>query len=164
MGQAFKSDVQIVEVRTDDYVRGIAKREYWAAAAAPEQAVMLVLAAIPEGWACSLSELPAEKSQVTSLYSPARPVWFDQDHEVARSPQPGKLQREASLWTTRHLGVKEISGSSGSLRVDGPNRPFPHPYNERNARFIAFWCVENLIFCTHENARCRLSRPSGSAC
>ena len=45
MGQAFKSDVQIVEVRTDDFdVRGIAKREYWAVAAAPEQALMLVLA------------------------------------------------------------------------------------------------------------------------
>ncbi|OPH82725.1 hypothetical protein [Nitrobacter vulgaris] len=61
MGQAFKSDVQIVEVRTDDYVRGIAQREYWAVAAAPEQAVMLVLVAVPEGWACSLSELPVEK-------------------------------------------------------------------------------------------------------
>ncbi|HEU4806307.1 MAG TPA: hypothetical protein VFS91_10990 [Nitrobacter sp.] len=61
MGQAFRSDVQIVEVRTDDHVRGIARREFWAVAAAPEQALMLVLAAVPEGWACSLSELPSEK-------------------------------------------------------------------------------------------------------
>ena len=76
MGQAFKSDVQIVEVRTDDYVRGIARREYWAAAAAPEQAVMLVLAAVPEGWACSLSELPAEKiaSDITLQPGEARVV------------------------------------------------------------------------------------------
>ena len=59
MGQAFKSDVQIVEVRTDDFdVRGIEKREYWAVAAAPEQALMLVLAAVPEGWAVSLSDAP----------------------------------------------------------------------------------------------------------
>jgi hypothetical protein len=60
MGQAFKSDVQIVEVRTDDLdVRGIARREYWVAAAAPEQALMLVLAAVPEGWTVSLSDAPA---------------------------------------------------------------------------------------------------------
>jgi hypothetical protein len=58
MGQAFKSDVQIVEVRTDDFVRGIARREYWAAAAAPEQALMLVLAAVPEGRTVSLSAVP----------------------------------------------------------------------------------------------------------
>jgi hypothetical protein len=62
MGRAFKSDVQIVEVHTDEYVRGVAKCEYWAAAAAPEQALMLVLAAIPEGWTVCLSELPAGKS------------------------------------------------------------------------------------------------------
>jgi|1186.fasta_scaffold52316_3 hypothetical protein len=60
MGQAFQSDVQIVEVRTDDHaVRGIARREYWAAAAAPEQALMLVLDAVPEGWAVSLSDASA---------------------------------------------------------------------------------------------------------
>jgi hypothetical protein len=44
MGQAFRSDVQIVEVRTDDHVRGIARREFWAVAAPPEQALILVLA------------------------------------------------------------------------------------------------------------------------
>ncbi|WP_300210927.1 hypothetical protein [Bradyrhizobium sp.] len=48
MGQAWKTDIQIVEVRTDDYVRGVARKEYWAAAAAPEQAMMLVLAAVPD--------------------------------------------------------------------------------------------------------------------
>jgi len=62
MGQAFKSDVQIVEVRTDDFdVRGIARREYWIAAAAPEQALMLVLAAVPDGWTVRLSDAPAGK-------------------------------------------------------------------------------------------------------
>jgi len=54
MGQAWKTDIQIVEVRTDDYVRGLARKEYWAAAAAPEQAVMLVLAVVPDGWSVSL--------------------------------------------------------------------------------------------------------------
>lgn len=58
MGRAFKSEVQIVQVRTDDQVRGLARREYWAAAAAPEQALMLVLAAVPEGWTVCLSDAP----------------------------------------------------------------------------------------------------------
>jgi hypothetical protein len=61
MGQAFKPDVQVVAVRTDDCVRGIARREYWAAAAAPEQALMLVLATVPEGWTVALSDMPAHK-------------------------------------------------------------------------------------------------------
>ena len=56
MGQAFKAEVQVVEVRTDEYVRGEARREYWAAAAAPEQALMLVLASVPEGWSVSLPD------------------------------------------------------------------------------------------------------------
>ena len=68
MGQAFKSDVQIVEVRTDDYVRGLARREYWAAAASPEQALMLVLAAVPEGWTVCLSDLPTGKSVGSVLH------------------------------------------------------------------------------------------------
>ena len=59
MGQAFKTDIQIVEVRTDDYIRGIPRREYWAAAAAPEQALMLVLAVVPDGWTAALSEVSA---------------------------------------------------------------------------------------------------------
>ena len=49
MGQAFKSDVQIVEVRTDDEVRGIARHELWGAAAAPEQALMLGARRRPRG-------------------------------------------------------------------------------------------------------------------
>jgi hypothetical protein len=62
MGRAFKSEVQIVQVRTDDHVRGVARCEYWAAAAAPEQALMLVLAAVPEGWAVSLSDAPVAET------------------------------------------------------------------------------------------------------
>ena len=65
MGRPFKSEVQIVQVRTDDQVRGVARREYWAAAAAPEQALMLVLAAVPEGWAVCLSDPP----QITRMGS-----------------------------------------------------------------------------------------------
>ena len=61
MGQAWKGDVHLVEVRTDDYVRGLARKEYWAAAAAPEQALMLVLAAMPDGWNATLSEISPQE-------------------------------------------------------------------------------------------------------
>jgi hypothetical protein len=48
--------VQVVEVTTDDLVRGIPKKQLWLAAAPPDQAVQLVLAAIPEGWCAQLAD------------------------------------------------------------------------------------------------------------
>jgi hypothetical protein len=75
MGQAWKTDIQIVEVRTDDYVRGLARKEYWAAAAAPEQAMMLVLAAVPDGWTVSLSESPARKLPAGFKLEPGETKW-----------------------------------------------------------------------------------------
>jgi hypothetical protein len=76
MGQAFKSDVQIVEVRTDDLdVRGIARREYWVAVAAPEQALMLVLAVVPEGWTVRLSDVPARNIIPSSLKLQPGDAW-----------------------------------------------------------------------------------------
>ena len=76
MGQAWKTDIQIVEVRTDDYVRGLARKEYWAAAAAPEQAVMLVLAVVPDGWTVSLAESPAHKLPAGFQLEPGEVRWF----------------------------------------------------------------------------------------
>ena len=75
MGQAWKADIQIVEVRTDEYVRGLARKEYWAAAAAPEQAVMLVLAAVPEGWTAALSELSANEVLAGLRLQPGEATW-----------------------------------------------------------------------------------------
>jgi hypothetical protein len=75
MGQAWKTDIQIVEVRTDDYTRGLARMEYWAAAAAPEQAMMLVLAAIPDGWTVALSESPARNLPIGFKLGPGEARW-----------------------------------------------------------------------------------------
>ena len=75
MGQAWKPDIQIVEVRTDDYVRGVARKEYWAAAAAPEQAIMLVLAAVPDGWTVCLSESPARNLPAGFKLEPGETRW-----------------------------------------------------------------------------------------
>jgi hypothetical protein len=48
--------VQLVEVRTDDLVRGVPKKQLWIAAAPPDQAIELVLAVIPEGWSAQLAD------------------------------------------------------------------------------------------------------------
>jgi hypothetical protein len=56
MGQSFGNQFTLVEVVTDAAVRGATPvRRLWVAAAKPDQAVTLVLCALPEGWAASLS-------------------------------------------------------------------------------------------------------------
>jgi len=56
MTQSFGDVIQLVEVTTDDCVRGTAKKQLWAAMAAPAQALALVLAALPEGWSVALAD------------------------------------------------------------------------------------------------------------
>ena len=48
--------VELVEVTTDNLDRGLPKKQLWIAAAPPEQAIALVLAAVPEGWSATLAE------------------------------------------------------------------------------------------------------------
>jgi hypothetical protein len=64
MGQSFGNQFTLVDVATDALIRGIALRQRWIAAAKPEQAVTLVLSAIPEGWAASLiGERPTSEQE-----------------------------------------------------------------------------------------------------
>jgi hypothetical protein len=49
-------EIHVVEVTTDDLVRSVPKKQLWLAAAPPDQAVQLVLAAIPEGWAVQFAD------------------------------------------------------------------------------------------------------------
>lgn len=66
MGQSFGNQFILVDVTTDASVRCIALRHRWIAAAKPEQAVTLVLSAIPEGWAASLTgERPTSEQEET---------------------------------------------------------------------------------------------------
>jgi hypothetical protein len=48
--------VQLVDVTTDIFVNGAAKKQLWAAAIARELAVGLVLGAVPEGWTAILAK------------------------------------------------------------------------------------------------------------
>jgi hypothetical protein len=58
MGQSFGNQCTLVEVRTDSF---IPKSQLWVAAAKPEQAVTLVLCAVPEGWTAMLADQPLPK-------------------------------------------------------------------------------------------------------
>jgi hypothetical protein len=56
MGQSSGNELTLVEVATDSSVRGFPKRRLWVAAAKPEQAITLVLCAVPLGWTASLAD------------------------------------------------------------------------------------------------------------
>jgi hypothetical protein len=56
MAQSFGDGFQLVEVTTDELVRGTPKKQIWVPAAKPEQAIALVLAELPEGWTAILSD------------------------------------------------------------------------------------------------------------
>jgi hypothetical protein len=51
----FAGEIQFVQVTTDIFVDGIAKKQIWAAAVSRDLAVALVLGAVPEGWTATLS-------------------------------------------------------------------------------------------------------------
>jgi hypothetical protein len=53
MAESFGTEYTFVEVTTDDVP---AKRQLWVAAAKPNQAITLVLAAVPEGWTAELAQ------------------------------------------------------------------------------------------------------------
>jgi len=56
MGQSFGNELTLVEVSTDSSVGGIPKKQLWVAAAGPEQAITLVLCALPLGWAATIAD------------------------------------------------------------------------------------------------------------
>jgi hypothetical protein len=66
MGQSFGSQFTLVEVMTDS---SVPKRQLWVAAAKPEQAVTLVLCAIPEGWTATTTggRLTPEQEAILNL-------------------------------------------------------------------------------------------------
>jgi hypothetical protein len=55
MAESLAGSIQLVDVTTDIFVNGVAKKQLWAAAIARELAVGLVLGAVPEGWTAILA-------------------------------------------------------------------------------------------------------------
>jgi hypothetical protein len=55
MGQSFGNQFTLVEVVTDSSETGVPKRQLWVAAAKPDQALTLVLCAVPVGWTAAIA-------------------------------------------------------------------------------------------------------------
>ena len=53
MVESFGNQLTLIEVRTDSF---IPKSQLWVAAAKPEQAITLVLCAVPEGWTAAVTD------------------------------------------------------------------------------------------------------------
>jgi hypothetical protein len=67
MAQSFGDGLQLVEVTTDELVRGAPRKQIWVAAAKPEQATTLVLAELPEGWTAILSDARLKPEEAALL-------------------------------------------------------------------------------------------------
>ena len=67
MGQSFGSQFTLVEVTTDSSTRGMPKKQLWVAAAKPDQAVTLVLCAVPVGWTATVAAEHLTPEQETIL-------------------------------------------------------------------------------------------------
>jgi hypothetical protein len=67
MAQSFDGDFQLVEVTTDEFVSGLPTKQVWVAAAKPEQAITLVLTAVPEGWTAVISDVRLEPEEAALL-------------------------------------------------------------------------------------------------
>jgi hypothetical protein len=65
MGQSYGSQFTLVEVVTDGFT--MSKRQLWVAAAKPDQAITLVLCAVPVGWTAHLSDERLTPEQETLL-------------------------------------------------------------------------------------------------
>jgi hypothetical protein len=64
MAESFGIAFTIVEVTADEWSAGRPRKQCWVAAAKPNQALTLVLAAVPEGWTAELmSERLTQKQQ-----------------------------------------------------------------------------------------------------
>jgi len=55
MGLSFGSQFTLVEVATDN-LAGLPKKQLWVAAAKPDQAITLVLCAVPVGWTAAIAD------------------------------------------------------------------------------------------------------------
>jgi hypothetical protein len=67
MAQSFDGGFHLIEVKTDELVRGLPKKQLWVAAAKREQAVALVLAEVLEGWTAALLDTHLEPQEAALL-------------------------------------------------------------------------------------------------
>lgn len=67
MEKSAACSIQLVDVTTDIFVNGVAKKQLWAAAVSRDLAVGLVLGAVPEGWAAILATTRLTPGEIEKL-------------------------------------------------------------------------------------------------
>jgi hypothetical protein len=67
MAKSSGGNVQLVDVTTDIFSNGVAKKQLWAAAIARDLAVGLVLGAVPEGWTAILATTRLTPGEIEKL-------------------------------------------------------------------------------------------------
>ena len=67
MTKSLAGSIQLVDVTTDIFSNGVAKKQLWAAAIARDLAVGLVLGAVPEGWTAILATTRLTLGEIEKL-------------------------------------------------------------------------------------------------
>ena len=67
MAKSLTGSIQLVDVTTDVFVNGVAKKQLWAAAIPRDLAVGLVLGAVPEGWTAILATTRLTPGEIEKL-------------------------------------------------------------------------------------------------
>ena len=67
MENSLAGSIQLVDVTTDIFSNGVAKKQLWAAAISRDLAVGLVLGAVPEGWTAILATTRLTQGEIEQL-------------------------------------------------------------------------------------------------
>jgi hypothetical protein len=67
MEKSLTGSIQLVDVTTDIFSNGVARKQLWAAAISRELAVGLVLGAVPEGWTAILATTRLTPDEIDKL-------------------------------------------------------------------------------------------------
>lgn len=88
MEKSLAGSIQLVDVTTDIFSNGAARKQLWAAAIARELAVGLVLGAVPEGWTAILATTRLTPDEMAKLKMSPGDVREMRGAEPPRGPKP----------------------------------------------------------------------------
>ena len=89
MAKSLTGGIQLVDVTTDVFANGVAKKQLWAAAISRDLAVGLVLGAVPEGWTAILATTRLTPDEIEKLKMKSGDVREMKGRpEAPRGPKP----------------------------------------------------------------------------
>lgn len=91
MEKSLAGSIQLVDVTTDIFSNGVARKQLWAAAISRELAVGLVLGAVPEGWTAILATTRLTPDEIDKLkMSPGDVREMRGPSETPRAPRSAR--------------------------------------------------------------------------